>query len=237
MIKRDTPLPKINVITSFYLPDDEKRRAELEKALICNIQSEYISKIHLFFDDEKAFDYIIKHIDNRSKLVGIRIGPQPLYSDLFTYANTLAGQLCMIANGDIYLHKITEDKLLHYIYNVPNAIYALTRHEYDLSSPLIDDYKGSHDAFMFKAPIRQGIIKKIQFKQNIWGSENSLIYELGTEGYKFSNPCKKIVIVHEHKDRKENPDGEGEEIREGLYRGWIKDGKKKINVVPPLDLN
>jgi hypothetical protein len=102
----------------------------------------------------------------------------------------------MIINSDIWLHSIENLNILKLLDN--NNIFSLTRHEHDFTCPLIDGYQGSHDAFLFKSPINVDLLKYIQHKQNVWGSENVVLYELNKLNYKIYNPCKQIKIIHEH---------------------------------------
>ena len=196
----------LNLITSFYLSKNIERQKELDDTLINNNNCLYISKIHLFLDDEKCSEYLNQLINDRSKIVIIRIGIQPLYSDLFQYANTLQNEICMISNSDIWLKEIKKDNLINILQQKNNIVYSLTRHEYNNSSPLIDNYQGSHDVFMFKSPINSDIIRRINHKQNVWGSENVLLYELQKFQYTIYNPCRSIIIVHEHKSGERNDD-------------------------------
>lgn len=212
----------LNLITSFYVSKTNSlRNMDLERSLKNNIQSEYIERIHLFVDD----DFALKRLESSEflsdKIVIIGITQQPLYSDLVSYANTLPNKLCMISNSDIWLHSILNIDLL--VNMSKSDIYALTRHESDMTSPLIDEYRGSHDVFIFHSPLCESIIKHIKFPQNVWGSENVLLYEFDKLKYNLSNPCRQIKIIHEHilDDRDEN--------RERINRGDIDgDGIHRI---------
>ena len=195
----------INLITSFYLSKNIERQLELDNTLINNINCNYISKIYLFLDNEECSIYLNKLIEDQNKIVIIKIGSQPLYSDLFEYANTLLNEICMISNSDIWLKAINNEDLISKLNNT-NTVYSLTRYEHDNTCPLIDNYMGSHDVFMFKSPINSNIIKNIQHPQNVWGSENVLLYELTKLNYKIYNPCKSIIIIHEHKSNERNED-------------------------------
>lgn len=197
----------INLVTSFYLSKNVARQKELDETLIHNINCPYISKIHLFLDNNKCFEYLNQLIKDKSKIFIIRIGNQPLYSDLFGYANTLPNKICMISNSDIWLKEIKQKNLINNLQRCcNNVVYALTRHEHDYSSPLIDNYERgqSHDVFMFKSPVHSGLIGRIHHPQNVWGSENVLLYELKKFQYRIFNPCKSIVIVHEHRSGERN---------------------------------
>jgi hypothetical protein len=78
--------------------------------------------------------------------------------------------------------------------------YALSRHEYDFSSPQIDKYLGSHDCYIFNSQhINMNIIDKLQFKQNCLAVETQIIKALHDENIKILNPCKQIQIIHLHK--------------------------------------
>lgn len=197
----------INLISSFYIIKNEDkistdRNNELLEALIKNINSEYISKIHLFLDDISAIEKIVSH-NHLNKINIIRIGTQPLYSDLFEYAiDNLQGEICMISNSDIYLYECNLDC----INRISDNIFALTRYEHDLSSPLINCYQGSHDVFIFKSPLNKNILININHIQNVWGSDDSVVDALSYGGYKLYNPCYQIKIVHLHSSELRNSD-------------------------------
>tara|TARA_B110000971_G_C20006290_1_gene499304 strand:+ start:1050 stop:1742 length:693 start_codon:yes stop_codon:yes gene_type:complete len=193
---------KIEIITSFYITTNKERMNELVKALDKNLHNKYINNIHLFVDDEKCVNYLKNKFNKLfySKIKICEIGKQPLYSDLFTYCNTLKQKICMIINSDIWLYSIDNNYIFNKLKeNNLKTVFSLTRHEHDLSCPLIKNYKGSHDAFIFISPIDKQIIKNIKHKQNVWGSENVVLYELNKIKYKLYNPCKQIKIIHEHK--------------------------------------
>ena len=210
---------KINLITSFYLPLNKERREEIIKTLKQNISSPYIKNIHLYIDNEEAKTFLMEEIeDEERKIKIIGTGRQAKYSDFFWYCNNnLKNEICMISNGDIWLKHIDHPLILNFLYQ-KEVVFALTRHEYDLSFPLINKYNGSHDVFMF-IPSRltlkiskysykykniyhlenQNFYSNINTEQNVWGSENLVIDALKNRNNKILNPCKNIIIVHEHK--------------------------------------
>lgn len=199
--------PKFNLITSFYLVENQKRQNELNICLKKNIYNKYTEKIHLFLDDNISLEYLKKLIINypieiKKKINICKINKQPLYSDLFKYANKLKNKLCMICNSDIWLYSILDKTILNKL--ITNTVFSLTRYENDLSHPLIDKYMGSHDSFIFKSPLNPNIIKHLQFKQNTLGSENVVMYELNKHNYKIINCCYSIITVHEHKSNIRN---------------------------------
>lgn len=195
----------INIITSFFLPRfanelNLARTEELKQTLTNNLASEIVESIHLFVDDETALEYV-KSL-NSPKIVVASVGKQPLYSDLFRYSlEKMQNKICMITNSDIYLHSIYTRIMP--LLNDNKTVFALTRHEHDFNTPYINFYEGSHDSFIFRSPLELSnpgfFLKRIEHPQNVWGSENVLLYELELAGVRNLNPCIQIKIVHLHK--------------------------------------
>jgi hypothetical protein len=195
----------INIITSFFIsklvnPRIEFRNQELVNALLKNVSSPFVETVHLFVDDEismRKLTALFADSINSKKINIISVGKQPLYYDLFAYALNLKDKICMVTNSDIYIDSC-ETALIDRLNNEPTLLYALTRHEYDMSCPLINSYQGSHDSFIFKSPLNNISIETLKFPQNVWGSENKLISELYKQQIVIKNPCKQIKIVHLH---------------------------------------
>ena len=195
---------KINIITSFFIsklnnPNIELRNNEIVDTLRRNLASPYVDTIHLFIDDYDSYNKLKilfnKYLANGKIIVASLNNGMPLYYDFFNYANTMLNdKMCMITNSDIYIHTC-DINLLSILKD--NSVYALTRHEYDLSCPLIHDYHGSHDSFIFTSPLNISI-ENFRFPQNVWGSENKLLELLYTQNILIKNPCKQIIIVHLH---------------------------------------
>ena len=213
---------KINAITSFYISSNKIRAREIMESLGKNIKQSIINRIHLFLDKKEDLEYILQHyrpyLEN-GKVKIVRIGLQPTYTDFLHYVNDyLNGELCMVMNSDIWLHSISDMRLLE---NMENRLYGLTRHEGTMEAPLIDHYNsskgfiGSQDAFIFKSPVASEVITKLNFPQNVWGSDNVLLREFKNHGYQLYNPCRQIVIIHEHAS------GERGENRQRLPPPWI----------------
>lgn len=195
---------KLHLITSFFISklsdsNIELRNNELVEALKRNIESPYIETIHLFIDDINSYNKLSsifqEYIDNGKIIIVSAGNGMAIYYDFFNYGiNKLAGKICMVSNSDIYIH--TCDMNLLSILK-ENSVYALTRHEYDLSCPLINEYHGSHDSFIFRAPLNISI-DNFKFPQNVWGSEAKLLDLLYNQGITIQNPCRQIKIVHLH---------------------------------------
>ena len=166
----------INLITSFFRPENTERLNELVVCLKNNINSKYIKKIYLFMERKEDIEFLketIKTTGNKIQL--ILWNKQPFYSDYLNLANQLKGEICMISNADIWL-KECDVELINLIKTNKNIGYALTRHDYDMSCDSINEFGniGSFDCFIFISPkLVTGNIKHVQ---NIPGSEHIFKY-------------------------------------------------------------
>ena len=195
----------INIISTFYVSKyssslDILRSKELEACFVNNLACPIVEKIHLFVDDNDAVNKLNELANGSDKFVIIEVGKKPKYTDFFKYIlDNLKNKICMITNADIFLHAY-DIKLFENLNNNKIA-YALTRYEYDMSYPLINDYRGSHDAYIFNSSfISEKILNDhTNFFQNFPGIETQVIKSMCDEGFKVYNPCKQIKIVHLHK--------------------------------------
>ena len=228
----------IHIVSTFYVSKyssalDIERSKELETSLTNNFNSPLIEKIHLFVDDNDAVIKLQTLFGNSLKIHIIEVGKKPKYIDFFNYIlNFLPNNICMIINSDIYLHSC-DLNLLNKLNNNKIA-YALTRYEYDMSCPLINDYRGSHDAYIFNSKyLSKNIINQhTNFYQNFPGIETRIIKSLCDEEYNVYNPCKQIKIVHLHKTQLRN---HGQWI--GLHAYGDDDFmKKSCWYIPPTTL-
>ena len=221
----------LHVITSFYLPKEEKRKNEIMLALRKNMSSPNIKKMYLFLDNEEDLDYLQTNYAeelNNDKMNIIRIGKQPIVSEMLVFANILVGKICMIINADIWLHSISDLELFS---NMDKKLFGITRHESNMEPKLIEYYHknsefvGSQDVFIFKSPVKQQIIQQTKFPQNVWGSDNVILREFQNAGYQLFNPCRQIITVHEHSSEVRN------ENRERLAPPWtcLKPGYIELN--------
>lgn len=200
----------IHIISTFYISKysshlDNLRSKELEQCLINNLSSPFVEKIHLFVDDNEALIKLNEISNNSDKIIVIEVGKRPKYSDFFNYIiKNVKDQICMIINADIFLYE-NDEKLIASLKENKIA-YALTRYEDDMSHPLINDYHGSHDAYIFNSKfINETIINEnTNFYQNLPGIETHVIKALCDIGFNMHNPCKQIKIIHLHKTQLRN---------------------------------
>ena len=198
----------MDIICSFYYSSNPIRQQELEYTLHKNLGNDCINNIHLFIEDDD-YNLLCKsefiRNNNYHKIKLIKYKGQPTYTQMFTYGSKLENVICCICNSDIEV--VIEDySILKNVYN-ENIIYFITRHEHDGSQDLIDDFGGSHDAFIFhsdtlKNKIEHKDLNPINYIQNTSGIEALLtIFFIEQLNYKILNPCFQIKLIHHHKSQ------------------------------------
>lgn len=177
-------------------PRMQQRQVEIEYCIRSHFKNPNINTVHLlgtkqdeaYFKDmfPKAVYYVVPH--------------QPTYGRLFEYANTLTPHTVVcICNTDIEIGSF-DRTILNHVNN--EVLLALTRH--NLFDGQADDYQiqnygGSHDAFITRVPLTRISYQRLNFKQNLFGAENVMMFEFKGVGYTLKNPCKQISIYHHHK--------------------------------------
>jgi hypothetical protein len=229
----------IHLVTTFFISKmntvmDENRNKELVQSLLNNIHCSIIEKIHVFVEDTDSYNKLVEITNNSEKIVIINMTQQPTYTDYFEYIlNNIPNNICMIANSDIYIRNLNLD-ILNKLHE-DKYVYALTRHEHDMSNFLIKNYTGSHDCYIFHSKfLTKTIINGdyTDFIQNLPGIESRIISTFCDSGFKAYNPCFQIIIVHLHKTNLRN---------HGKWIGLHRDGdddfmKKNCWYVPPIKL-
>lgn len=85
-------------------------------------------------------------------------------------------------------------------------VLALTRYEGEqglpltpCEAPLVHDYRGSHDAFLFDGPLPPRFLDAVGHPQNCYKAENIVIHELQRKANAVVvNPCLEFRVVHRH---------------------------------------
>ena len=216
----------MEIIQSFYYGQNNERQREIEYALDVNLKNKFINKIHLFITEKDYIkfitsEYMIKHT-NKEKIKLNKLEHQPTYPELFTYGSKLNDCIIAICNSDIEFI-IENNNIFERLIN-KNIGYFITRHEYNGDPFLINNFGGSHDAFIFhsntlKLNIENKDLKFIDYIQNTSGIEAILtIYFIEQLNYKLLNPCFQIKLIHHHKSN---------------IRLWSVQGKHPVGYTSP----
>lgn len=181
-----------------------------------NVAHAEVTSLHLLIEGHEAYCHFREHVlendsffacsELRRKIIPlVRPEVQPSYADLFQHANTLLrGKLAMICNADVYLPRFGANvRELRQLFDCAphrRTAIALTRHESENpgDAPLINDYRGSHDAFIIRPPLDNAVVRNVRHPQNCYKAENIVLHELKRHGYTVVNPCRSFMLVHRH---------------------------------------
>ena len=201
-------------------------------ALTSNLRNPLIKRLHTFItpnDYRTLANSNFRNEPNKAKIKFILKEGQPTYSELFHYATTIESAVCCICNSDISVEgeeTVVED--LTKRLKSSSLAYFLTRHEVDRSCPLINNFGGSHDAFIFDSENLRKTLKpehfdEINYVQNTPGIEAVLtIFFIEKLHYFIQNPCYQIKLIHHHNSN---------------VREWEKLGKKPIGYTSTVSLD
>jgi len=179
-------------------PRKQQRQKEIEYCVGTHFSNPNINTVHLLGikEDERYFKTLFP------KAIYFVVPYQPTYGMMFEYANNNIehGKVICICNTDIEIGYFNP-MILNRVNNM--VLLALTRHNVFDGRPdnyQIENYGGSHDAFITRLPLTRITYPRLNFKQNLFGAENVLMFEFTITGYTLKNPCKQIPIYHHHKD-------------------------------------
>ena len=192
------------LITTYYKSINIARNKEIDKCLLKNIENKYIKKIYLLNNEI----YDLHDLCKSNKIIQVKISNDDNYNYRLKYCDAvkfindnLKGNICILANSDIYfdetLFKINR-KIIH------NNFFALLRYDEDNDgNKKIFTRHGqprddSQDCWIFQSPLNVNL-KKIDFSFGTPGCDSifaTCVYEEGK--LRISNPCYDIISIHVH---------------------------------------
>ena len=148
----------------------------------------------------------------------------------------------MITNADIFLHETNQPLIEKLKEN--KMMFALSRYEYDMTHPMIDNYGGSHDAYIFNSKYLNETMKHTQNYQNFPGIESQIIKTFCDNNNDFLNniSIKELGTGNVHLEEMDDVHLHKTELRNyGKWIGLHKCGdfdfhKKSCWWVPPIVL-
>ncbi|CAG7581507.1 MAG: putative polypeptide N-acetylgalactosaminyltransferase [uncultured marine phage] len=180
----------MNLLIEYFVPSDEDRHIEYLTCLRNNINNPFITKIHVFIDDDSELPEDI----TSDKIVVNHVEKRATYKEFFEYANkNLFEQTCILSNGDIMF----DDTLMHLTPdNVNGKFVSLSRWELTPDGKLYHyDIPYSQDCWIFKGGIE---IKDCDFTLGVLGCDNRITYLAMRSGLVVTNPSKQVITKHLH---------------------------------------
>ena len=184
-------------ITQYYIPDQSKRRKEINTCLYNNIENSYID--HIILLNENDFS---SKLPESNKLRQEVIGKRLHYDDIVRYINEKIPEdsIVVFANADIYL-----DSTIRSIWstNLEDKFFALLRYD--------DNEKGGDEIFGPRADSQDTwIISSTSVKKRKWkyedfnfsfgvsGCDNAITLEMLRMKFLIVNPSLTIKTHHLH---------------------------------------
>jgi hypothetical protein len=193
-------MTRIHLLTTFFT-HDAARLEEFRHCLRQNVGNPHIDGIVLFFEgyDEAGLPEDLRRELRHGKIRIVPVSERPAFRDFFAYANTrFAGDLVVVANTDVFF-----DDSLRKLKNVNfhNLFVALSRHNVLTPNPPVrldlqgNGKTGSHDAWVFRAPLRSF---HDDIRCGIIGCDAYINQKAIDAGMDVENPCGSVRVYHWH---------------------------------------
>jgi hypothetical protein len=208
-------MARFKLFTTFYRSSDATRTEENQRCILKNLANPVFSEVHVLLDHGLE---CLEFVDGHSKLVQVRLGRRPKFSDIFSYVNQCSkhDDMNVVANTDIYFDE--ELRVLELVQD-PGTVFALTRWDVqaDGSARFFNRYN-SQDSWVFKGQIRD---VGGDYFIGTPGCDNRLVHELRTANYHVVNPAFSIKSFHLHQSMvRPYLNGEGPGAVRGPY-GYV----------------
>lgn len=201
----------INIIYQFFIPEDNRRYAELKECLNHHVDNKNVDNIYLLNEDFYSASEL--GVDDLEKISQFNLGKRLTFADTFKFIrdNNIQGYNIII-NSDIFVDD-TICRLKQTNLHQEKILLAQLRHNFISQTPLTSaklygPRYDSQDAWIIHS--NQNIPEKhhsmFNFYFGIPGCDNKLIYLFKMLGYTIINDPLTIKIYHLHKDITRNYD-------------------------------
>lgn len=186
------------LITTLHTSCDPRRATEFIACLKANLAHPAINAVKVLLETKSDGDYgLLKDIQHE-KLEIITTDKRPFFSDLFKIANQCGdNQVAIICNGDIYFD---EDSNLERAHEIDSRqFWTISRYNEHKSEKWVLHHRaaeGSHDAWIFRTPIRQF---PADYHLGILGCDAIIAQRAVEAGLLVANPCLTILLRHLHR--------------------------------------
>ena len=199
---------KWTLITEWFWPHHEMRRAELTRALSENLKCAEVEKVILYAETLEGLEAFRGY----EKLSVVEPKKRPTYNRLIENANCLGpDRSVVIANNDIsfrFFENFTPQN---------DTVYCSTRHELINDGIVwfddVIDHRAqggkrknhiwSQDAWFFQTPLR---LKGGNYVMGTPGCDNKIAWHFFKSGYRILNNGRDIKLVHHHEELERNYD-------------------------------
>ncbi len=187
---------EFNLIVSYF--DRTLRIHEFHRCFQENIRNKHIKCIYVLYED---FRGNVPWFLNDSKIKIVPLDHYPIHKDFYDFANKhLSGELVIWANADIFFD---DTLVLLEKVNFKETAVILTRWQVPEYTGKWKRHVGSHDCWIFKAPIKY---ENGNVRINWFGNESAILHELQRNWPKIINPSLSVKAWHVHLSDFRRPD-------------------------------
>jgi hypothetical protein len=203
----------IYIIQQFYIPSNQKRRAEINECLKRNADLPQVSKIYLLGEKEYSKKELQLNDKQFPKISQHVIGHRMKYIDVFNFVKQqqLSGYIIFM-NSDIFLDK-TVDGLFKTPLASEKTFMSQLRFEFNpankhlqLNKLFVNWITYSQDTWIYHTNYQptQQQLKLFDFEFGKPGCDNKIIYLMNILGYKIINNPFLVKTYHVHMSQERN---------------------------------
>jgi len=192
------------LLISRYHETNAGRKGELDLVLERNLRNPHLEEVHILSETCGTLSLPARAMKNPKMFVHC-LPHQPTYADFFHFANIhLRGKRVVLSNADIAF-TASLGKLGDHPLSSERRVLILSRWALDCGEGRLDprgnlcwtDY-GSHDTFIFRAPLPPESFQDLEFPMNRYFAEHAVVARLVDTGFEVVNPCLDIISLHHH---------------------------------------
>jgi hypothetical protein len=204
----------LTLFAQYFVPKTSKRRAEIDKCFLKNIENPLVTKFIIYFEKEADMDLL----PDNSKIIKRLQAERMTYGFWLRETNKLhPGALSIFINSDIYLNETVKYLIAKTPYiQEKKKFIALSRYNPDEDGfRLNEDPHWTQDVWALVRPnedIPSALIQEASFELGQPGCDNKIAYVMHSYGYKVTNPCGFVKTIHLQADMRRSYDARANKL-------------------------
>lgn len=191
-------MENINLLIQYVNDARPARQAEYDECLRRNLANPHVRHVHNL---QEAPEVVVpEEFRRHPKYRQHDLHRWMTYRDAFDYANgALAGEICCLANLDIFLDPVSPWEMLQEILQ-QKLVLCLSRIEFNADGTTFLEpglvswaFANSQDAWLFRAPIA---VERCDFSIGTLGCDNAIAHRIKEAGYFPLNAAQRFKIFH-----------------------------------------
>jgi hypothetical protein len=184
----------MNIFVEYFNHKNERRKSEIDKTLITNINFNYINKFYVFSNKEDSEE--VKKLNFNKKITNVITEERCTFQYIFDFANSVCGEeeINITMNNDIILSKSFSNV------KIPKeCFFAISRWERNNNNhPFCYRTCDSQDLWIWRGKNK---MKECNFYFGILGCDNRIVHIAEECGYITRNPAYTYRCHHNHESK------------------------------------